>query len=174
MPTGSAKAGARWLPKRKTSIGPLDSRSSSPNCAKGRGEIERGLKGKLPTLVTDRDLLGVLHCHTDASDGTETLERMAKATRERGFHYFGVADHSLVAASLTKSAVVGGNPKRRIDASFFPCRLRKRRRGKQEGGKSRHADVVFHVPSPYAASALTAVSAILLKSSSVFFSSLSV
>jgi DNA polymerase (family 10) len=60
----------------------------------GRGEIERGLKGKLPTLVTDRDLRGVLHCHTDASDGTETLERMANATRERGFHYFGVADHS--------------------------------------------------------------------------------
>src|SRR4030081_958162 len=36
----------------------------------------------------------MLHCQTDASDGTETLERMAKATRERGFHYFGVADHS--------------------------------------------------------------------------------
>lgn len=28
------------------------------------------LKGKLPKLVTDRDLRGILHCHTDASDGT--------------------------------------------------------------------------------------------------------
>ena len=60
----------------------------------GRSEIERALEGKLPKLVTDRDLQGILHCHTDASDGTETLEAMAKATRERGFEYFGVADHS--------------------------------------------------------------------------------
>jgi DNA polymerase (family X) len=65
-----------------------------PELREGGGEIERGLKGKLPTLVTDRDLHGVLHCHTDASDGTETLERMAKATLQRGFRYFGVADHS--------------------------------------------------------------------------------
>src|SRR5205085_9770398 len=40
------------------------------------------------------DLRGILHCHTDASDGTETVETMAKATRQRGFQYFGVADHS--------------------------------------------------------------------------------
>jgi DNA polymerase (family X) len=31
---------------------------------------------------------------TCASDGTETLEAMAKATQRRGFEYFGVADHS--------------------------------------------------------------------------------
>jgi DNA polymerase (family 10) len=65
-----------------------------PELREGRGEIERALKGKLPKLVTDDDLRGILHCHTDASDGTETLERMAKATRDRGFEYFGVADHS--------------------------------------------------------------------------------
>jgi DNA polymerase (family X) len=65
-----------------------------PELREGRGEIERALKGKLPRLVTDEDLHGILHCHTDASDGTETLEIMAKATRERGFEYFGVADHS--------------------------------------------------------------------------------
>src|SRR5207302_3287967 len=56
--------------------------------------IDRALKGELPKLVTDKDLHGILHCHTDASDGTETLESMALATRERGFQYFGVADHS--------------------------------------------------------------------------------
>jgi DNA polymerase (family 10) len=65
-----------------------------PELREGRGEIERALKGKLPRLVTDKDLRGILHCHTDASDGTETLETMAKATRNRGFEYFGVADHS--------------------------------------------------------------------------------
>jgi DNA polymerase (family 10) len=65
-----------------------------PELREGRGELELSLKGKLPKLVTDQDLRGILHCHTDASDGTETLETMAKATRQRGFEYFGVADHS--------------------------------------------------------------------------------
>jgi DNA polymerase (family 10) len=65
-----------------------------PALREGRGEVELALKGKLPKLVTDKDLRGILHCHTDASDGAETLETMAKATRHRGFEYFGVADHS--------------------------------------------------------------------------------
>src|SRR4051795_9254486 len=65
-----------------------------PELREGRGEVELALKGKLPKLVTDKDLRGILHCHTDASDGTESLETMAKATRRRGFEYFGVADHS--------------------------------------------------------------------------------
>jgi len=65
-----------------------------PELREGRGEIERALKGGMLKLVTDRDLHGILHCHTNASDGTETLETMANATRKRGFQYFGVADHS--------------------------------------------------------------------------------
>ena len=65
-----------------------------PELREGRGEIERALKGEPPKLVTDRDLREILHCHTDASDGTETLETMAKATLKRGYKYFGVADHS--------------------------------------------------------------------------------
>ena len=80
-----------------------------PELREGRGEIERALKGQLPKLVSDKDLHGILHCHTDASDGTETLERMAKATRQRGFQYFGVADHS-------KSAhYAGGLPVEQIE-----------------------------------------------------------
>lgn len=66
----------------------------APELREGRGEIERALKGKLPKLVSDQDLHGILHCHTNASDGTETLDTMAKATLKRGFEYFGVADHS--------------------------------------------------------------------------------
>jgi DNA polymerase (family X) len=65
-----------------------------PELREGRGEIEQALEGKLPKLVRDDDLRGILHCHTDASDGTETLETMTRATRDRGFEYFGVADHS--------------------------------------------------------------------------------
>ena len=65
-----------------------------PELREGRDEIARSAKHKLPKLVSDQDLRGILHCHTTASDGTETLETMAEATRKRGFEYFGVADHS--------------------------------------------------------------------------------
>ena len=65
-----------------------------PELREGRDEIARAVKHRLPKLVRDRDLHGILHCHTTASDGTETLETMAEATRKRGFEYFGVADHS--------------------------------------------------------------------------------
>jgi len=57
-------------------------------------EVERAAAGTLPELVTAQDLRGVLHAHTDQSDGADTLEEMAKATRQRGYAYLGLTDHS--------------------------------------------------------------------------------
>ncbi|MBV9975346.1 MAG: DNA polymerase/3'-5' exonuclease PolX [Hyphomicrobiales bacterium] len=65
-----------------------------PELREGRGEIVRALAGRLPVLVTDEDIRGILHAHTDRSDGADTLEAMAEATRARRYAYFGVADHS--------------------------------------------------------------------------------
>lgn len=65
-----------------------------PELREGRDEIARGLKGELPDLVRDADIRGILHAHTDLSDGADTLTAMAQATRNRGYQYFGVADHS--------------------------------------------------------------------------------
>jgi DNA polymerase (family X) len=65
-----------------------------PELREGRDEVERARAGKLPDLVTDKDIRGILHAHTDLSDGASTLETMAEATRSRGYEYFGVADHS--------------------------------------------------------------------------------
>ena len=65
-----------------------------PELREGRDELQKATKNSLPKLVLDKDLRGILHSHTTASDGTETLEAMAEATRKRGFEYFGVADHS--------------------------------------------------------------------------------
>jgi DNA polymerase (family 10) len=65
-----------------------------PELREGTDEIARGLKHALPKLVTDAELRGILHAHTDLSDGVDTLEVMAEATRARGYRYFGVADHS--------------------------------------------------------------------------------
>ncbi|RWB72540.1 MAG: DNA polymerase/3'-5' exonuclease PolX [Mesorhizobium sp.] len=72
----------------------LDLQFIEPEMREGRDEIERAARRQLPTLIRDEDLHGILHSHTTASDGTETLEAMAEATRRRGFEYYGVADHS--------------------------------------------------------------------------------
>ncbi|MBV8117394.1 MAG: DNA polymerase/3'-5' exonuclease PolX, partial [Candidatus Eremiobacteraeota bacterium] len=65
-----------------------------PELREGADEIPLALAGKLPALVSDGDICGVLHAHTDRSDGVDTLEEMAAATRRKGYAYFGVADHS--------------------------------------------------------------------------------
>ena len=60
----------------------------------GMGEIEAAARRELPELVTFDDLRGVLHCHSDYSDGTATVEEMANAAKERGWSYIGISDHS--------------------------------------------------------------------------------
>jgi DNA polymerase (family X) len=65
-----------------------------PELREGQDEIERAQSHRLPTLVEDKDLRGILHAHTDRSDGVAALGEMVKATKARGYQYFGVADHS--------------------------------------------------------------------------------
>jgi DNA polymerase (family 10) len=65
-----------------------------PELREGTDEIALAIQHALPKLVTDQDLRGILHAHTDVSDGIDTLEVMAEATRARGYQFFGVADHS--------------------------------------------------------------------------------
>ena len=60
----------------------------------GMGEIEAAARRELPSLVTYDDLRGILHCHSDYSDGADTIEEMAEAARERGWDYIGITDHS--------------------------------------------------------------------------------
>ena len=60
-------------------------------------EVERGLSSRLPELITQEDLHGVLHAHTSESDGADTLKDMADATRQRHYQYLGLTDHSQTA-----------------------------------------------------------------------------
>lgn len=65
-----------------------------PELRENRGELEAAQAGTLPKLIERSDLRGDLHCHTDASDGTATLEEMALAAREHGYEYLAITDHS--------------------------------------------------------------------------------
>jgi DNA polymerase (family 10) len=65
-----------------------------PEMREGMGEVEAAAAGKLPNLVVYDDLRGVLHCHSEYSDGTATIGEMALAAQERGWSYIGISDHS--------------------------------------------------------------------------------
>lgn len=65
-----------------------------PELRENCGEIEAAAEGKLPKLVDLRDIRGDLHMHTTETDGRATLEEMAQASRERGYEYIAITDHS--------------------------------------------------------------------------------
>jgi DNA polymerase (family 10) len=65
-----------------------------PELREDRGEIQAAREQRLPKLVTVDDIRGDLHCHTDDSDGRNTLEEMAAAAETRGYAYIAVTNHS--------------------------------------------------------------------------------
>jgi DNA polymerase (family 10) len=93
-----------WLVKKSGTRVPIASEEAlfaaldlvpiPPEMREGMGEIEAAARRELPELVTFDDLRGVLHCHSNYSDGAATIEEMATAAKERGWSYIGITDHS--------------------------------------------------------------------------------
>ena len=65
-----------------------------PTLREDRGEIEAGVAGELPDLITLRQIRGDLHTHTNLTDGLATLERMLEAASEHRYAYYAVTDHA--------------------------------------------------------------------------------
>lgn len=65
-----------------------------PELREACGEVEAAARGALPSLLETGDLRGVLHCHSQYSDGSATIEEMARAAMARGWNYLGISDHS--------------------------------------------------------------------------------
>lgn len=65
-----------------------------PELREDAGEIEAALAGKLPKLVEMGDVRGDFHVHSQWSDGSYTLERIAKEAAKRGYEYLVITDHS--------------------------------------------------------------------------------
>ena len=72
----------------------LDLQVIPPEMREGMGEIEAAARRELPDLLTYEDVRGVLHCHSDYSDGVASIAEMASAAKERGWDYIGISDHS--------------------------------------------------------------------------------
>ena len=69
-----------------------------PELREGLGEVEVAAGNRLPQLVERSRLRGVLHCHTNLSDGTNPLGELAEAARAAGYEWIGITDHSQTAA----------------------------------------------------------------------------
>ncbi|GAC1588951.1 MAG: helix-hairpin-helix domain-containing protein [Ginsengibacter sp.] len=52
---------------------------------------------QIPTLIQPEDIKGIIHCHSDWSDGANTIEEMIKAAMELGLEYLVISDHSKAA-----------------------------------------------------------------------------
>jgi DNA polymerase (family 10) len=65
-----------------------------PEIREDTGEIEAARRGTLPALVAMGDIKGDLHFHSDWSDGSASLEDLARAGKRTGYKYILVSDHS--------------------------------------------------------------------------------
>jgi DNA polymerase (family X) len=65
-----------------------------PPLREDRGEVQAALRGELPQLVTEQDVRGDLHTHTDLTDGVAPLAEMVAAARARGYSYYAITDHA--------------------------------------------------------------------------------
>ena len=74
-----AKLGLPWIP---------------PEIREDAGEIEAAIAGKLPDLVTLEDIKGDCHAHTTESDGTMSLDQLARAAKAKGYQWLVVTDHT--------------------------------------------------------------------------------
>ncbi|UQX04050.1 DNA polymerase/3'-5' exonuclease PolX [Streptomyces sp. RerS4] len=106
-----ARLGLPWIP---------------PTLREDRGEIEAGLRGELPELLTEKDIRGDLHTHTDLTDGLAPLEDMVAAAAARGYAYYAVTDHApnLYMQRMTTEKILAQRERMRaLDGAHHRMRL---------------------------------------------------
>jgi DNA polymerase (family 10) len=81
-----AALGLQWIP---------------PEMRENTGEIELARQNRIPELVKYGSLKGDLQVHSENSDGTATIEEMARGARAFGLDYIALTDH-------TKSLALAG------------------------------------------------------------------
>jgi len=59
--------------------------------------IDLAKKGPLPKLIQPADIKGIIHSHSNWSDGSNTIEEMATAAIAMGLEYMVISDHSKTA-----------------------------------------------------------------------------
>lgn len=65
-----------------------------PSLREDVGIISKAANNSIPQLIQAKDIKGIIHSHSTWSDGSDTIERMAKACIEQGLEYLVISDHS--------------------------------------------------------------------------------
>ncbi len=73
-----------------------------PELREATDEIAAAERGALPQLISDGHIRGDLHMHSSWSDGRDTIEEMIVASRQLGYEYIAITDHSERAWSSRK------------------------------------------------------------------------
>jgi len=79
-----------------------------PELREDTGEIEATRKGRLPDLIEAGDLRGDLQIQTTWTDGSASIEEMARAARDLGLEYIAITDHT------RDLGMAGGNDEARL------------------------------------------------------------
>jgi DNA polymerase (family X) len=66
----------------------------APELREGDGEIPAAERGELPALVAEVHIRGDLHMHSTWSDGRDTILDMVTTSRQLGYEYIAITDHS--------------------------------------------------------------------------------
>ena len=102
-PDADQRAGERVVGETEASMYEvLDLPWIPPELREGRGELTAAAEGRLPTLVTEDDVRGDLHVHTEWSDGSESIASMVAGAAAFGHDYVAITDHA------TGPGMVGG------------------------------------------------------------------
>ena len=65
-----------------------------PELREDTGEVQAAQRGKLPTLVQERDVIADMQMHSVFSDGKTSMADMARAAKTRGLRYIAITDHA--------------------------------------------------------------------------------
>ena len=75
----------------------LGLQSVPPELREDLGELELAGDRALPELIGRADVRGFVHCHSTWSDGTATIEEMARAAAALGAEFITITDHTRAA-----------------------------------------------------------------------------
>jgi len=65
-----------------------------PELREDRGEIEAAQNQNLPKLIEESEVKGDFHVHSNWSDGSSSIEGVARVAQGRGYQYVAICDHT--------------------------------------------------------------------------------
>ena len=66
----------------------------TPDVRRTAKALEWSKNNSLQNLITPQDIKGIIHTHSNWSDGSNTVEEMAQAAQQKGYEYLVMSDHS--------------------------------------------------------------------------------